>query len=111
MDGQDWNPVIVNSGKRVVKGAGVKVPTLTAGAAAQRRVENEELPVRKTLSAESRTQMMQLRAAMKKTQVELNQMCGFPANTIREIEAGRLTPNPSQLIRLNNVLRVKFSLI
>jgi hypothetical protein len=110
MDGQDWNTVVVNPVKRVVKGA-AKMPNLTAGAAAQRRVENEELPVQKTLSTESRTQMMQLRAAMKKTQVELNQMCGFPANTIREIEAGRLTPNPSQLIRLNNVLRVKFSLL
>ena len=111
MDGQDWDPVVVNSAKRVVKGAGVKLPSLTAAAAAQRRVESQELPVRKVLSPESRTQMMQLRAAMKKTQLELNQLCGFPANTIREIEAGRLTPNPSQLIRLNNVLRVKFSLI
>lgn len=110
MDGQDWNTVVINSAKGVAKSV-AKGLNLTAAAAAQRRVENEELPVRKVLPPESRTQMMQLRAAMKKTQVELNQMCSFPANTIREIEAGRLTPNPSQLIRLNNVLRVKFSLL
>jgi ribosome-binding protein aMBF1 (putative translation factor) len=54
--------------------------------------------------------MMQLRAAMKKTQVELNQLCSFPVNTIRDIEAGRLTPNPGQLIRLNAVLKTKLTL-
>ena len=69
-----------------------------------------EIPTPKVLSAESRAQMMQLRAAMKKTQVEVNQLCGFPVNTIRDIEAGKITPNAGQLIRLNNILRTKLSL-
>lgn len=109
MDGQDWDPVILKrSGpRRVVKGAGTAV---TAAAAEQRRAEAAELPKPKVLSAESRTQMMQLRAAMKKTQVEINQLCGFPANTIRDIESGKLTPNAGQLIRLNNILRTKLTL-
>jgi len=38
-------------------------------------------------------------------QVQLNQQCGFPVNTIREIEAGRLTPNTQQLNTLNRVLK------
>jgi len=110
MDGQDWDPVILKrSGpRRVVKGAGTAV---TAAAAEQRRAEAAELPKPKVLSAESRTQMMQLRAAMKKTQVEINQLCGFPANTIRDIESGTLTPNAGQLIRLNNILRTKLTLV
>jgi DNA-binding XRE family transcriptional regulator len=110
MDGQDWDPVILKrSGpRRVVKGAGTAV---TAAAAEQRRAEAAELPKPKVLSAESRTQMMQLRAAMKKTQVEINQLCGFPANTIRDIESGKLTPNAGQLIRLNNILRTKLTLV
>ena len=87
-----------------------KVPNLTAAAAAQRRAEAAEVPKPRVLSSESRTQMMQLRAAMKKTQVELNQLCSFPVNTIRDIEAGRLTPNPGQLIRLNAVLKTKLTL-
>jgi len=112
MDGQDWDPVVIKrtAQRHVVKGAGVKLPSLTAAAAEQRRAETAEVPKPKVLSAESRTQMMQRRAAMKKTQVEINQLCGFPANTIREIEAGRLTPNAGQLIRLNNVLRTKLTL-
>ena len=110
MDGQDWDPVVIKRTgvKRVVKGAGVAV---TAAAAEQRRAEAAEIPKPRVLSAESRTQMMQLRAAMKKTQVEVNQMCGFPANTIRDIESGKLTPNAGQLIRQNNVLRAKFRLV
>jgi hypothetical protein len=109
MDGQDWDPVVIKrSGpRRVVKGAGIAV---TAAAAEQRRVAAAEIPKPMVLSAESRTQMMQLRAAMKKTQVEINQLCGFPANTIRDIESGKLTPNAGQLIRLNNVLRTKLTL-
>lgn len=112
MDGQDWDPLVIKrvGPKRVVKGAGIKLPSLTAAAAEQRRAEAAEIPKPKVLSAESRTQMMQLRAAMKKTQVEVNQLCGFPANTIRDIESGKLSPNAAQLIRLNNVLRAKFSL-
>ena len=112
MDGQDWDPVVIKRTgvKCVVKGAGVKLPSLTAAAAEQRRVAAAEIPTPRVLSAESRTQMMQLRAAMKKTQVEVNQLCGFPANTIRDIESGKLTPNAGQLIRLNNVLRTKLTL-
>ena len=110
MDGQDWDPVVIKSTapRRVVKGAGTP---MTAAAAEQRRAEAAEVPKPKVLSAESRTQMMQLRAAMKKTQIELNQMCSFPANTIRDIESGKLTPNAGQLIRLNNVLRTKLTLV
>lgn len=113
MDGQDWDPVVIKrtGPKRVVKGTGVKLPNLTAAAAEQRRAEAAEVPKPKVLSSESRTQMMQLRAAMKKTQVEINQLCGFPANTIRDIESGKLTPNAGQLIRLNAVLKTKITLV
>ena len=110
MDGQDWNTVTIR-GQQQQKGvSGPKVPNLTAAAAAQRRAEAAEVPKPRALSSESRTQMMQLRAAMKKTQVELNQLCSFPVNTIRDIEAGRLTPNPGQLIRLNAILKTKLTL-
>ena len=113
MDSQDWNPAIIKSSAPTnhMSKLSPKKSAVTPEAAAMRRLAVEEVARPKTLSAESRTQMMQLRAAMKKTQVELNQMCNFPANTLREIEAGRLVPSPSQLIRLNNVLRVKFALV
>lgn len=113
MDGQDWNTVVLKGAKSATKNGSSagKVPNLTAAAAEQRRADAAEVPKRKALTSESRTQMMQLRAAMKKTQVELNQLCSFPVNTIRDIEAGRLTPNASQLIRLNAVLKTKMTLV
>ena len=33
--------------------------------------------------------------------------CGFPVNTVREIEAGRLCPTPQMLDVLNKVLKAK----
>jgi ribosome-binding protein aMBF1 (putative translation factor) len=112
MDGQDWTIVRIN-GNRVPAKASSKAPAknTTPDVAGQRGLEQQETAQKpKTLSTESRTQIMQVRAAMKKTQVELNQMCQFPVNTVRDIESGRLVPTPSQLIRLNRVLNVKFAL-
>lgn len=112
MDGQDWNPIRVQGTKATIFKSVKTAPKNTSpDVANQRRLEQQtEVQKPKTLSTETRTQMMQVRAAMKKTQVELNQLCGFPANTVRDIEAGKYTPTSSQLIRLNNVLKVKFAL-
>jgi ribosome-binding protein aMBF1 (putative translation factor) len=112
MDGQDWNVVRIHASKAPAK-ATSKAPAknTTPDVAGQRSLEQQETAQKpKTLSTESRTQIMQVRAAMKKTQVELNQICQFPANTVRDIESGRIVPTPSQLIRLNRALNVKFAL-
>jgi len=83
----------------------------TPEAAAARRLEEQDGAQKpKELSVTSRTELMQRRAAMKKSQVELNQMCQFPANTVNAIESGKLIPNPSQLIKLNRVLGCKLRL-
>lgn len=111
MDGQDWNTVRIHGAKVAKPTAKVPAKNTTPDVAAQRGLEQQETAQKpKTLSTESRTQIMQVRAAMKKTQVELNQMCQFPANTVRDIESGRIVPTPSQLIRLNRALNVKFAL-
>jgi ribosome-binding protein aMBF1 (putative translation factor) len=111
MDGQDWTIVRVHASKGAKASSKTPVKNTTPDVAAQRGLEQQDTAQKpKTLSTESRTQIMQVRAAMKKTQVELNQMCQFPANTVRDIESGRLVPTPSQLIRLNRVLNVKFVL-
>jgi ribosome-binding protein aMBF1 (putative translation factor) len=110
MDGQDWNIVRIQGVKMATKS---KTPSknTTPDVAAQRGLDQQETAQKpKTLSTESRTQIMQARAAMKKTQVELNQMCQFPVNTLRDIESGRIVPTPSQLIRLNRALQMKFVL-
>jgi len=112
MQGQDWNTLRIQGTKAKIS-TGTRVPSknTTPDVASQRGLDQQETAQKaKTLSTESRTQIMQVRAAMKKTQVELNQMCQFPANTVRDIESGRIVPTPSQLIRLNRVLQMKFVL-
>jgi len=115
MDGQDWNTLRIQGTKATISTRASPAKTVakntTPDVASQRGLEQQETAQKaKTLSTESRTQIMQLRAAMKKTQVELNQMCQFPANTVRDIESGRIVPTPSQLIRLNRALQMRFVL-
>jgi ribosome-binding protein aMBF1 (putative translation factor) len=118
MDGQDWAPVVLRGTKptistgldRVVRQA-TKPQNVTPEAAAARRLEQQGGPQKpKELTTAARTEMMQRRAAMKKTQVELNQMCQFPANTVNGIESGKIIPNTSQLSKLNRVLGAKLVL-
>lgn len=116
MENQDWAPIILRGTKPTIRtglGPAPKAPpkNVTPEAAAARRLEQQDTPQKpKELSTASRTELMQRRAAMKKSQVELNQMCQFPANTVNAIESGKLIPNPSQLIKLNRVLGCKLRL-
>jgi ribosome-binding protein aMBF1 (putative translation factor) len=116
MDGQDWAPVVLRGTKPTIKtglvGAAKTPPkNVTPEAAAQRRLEQQETPQKpKELSTASRTELMQRRAALKKSQIELNQLCQFPANTVNCIESGKLIPSPTQLTKLNRVLSCKLRL-
>ena len=115
MDGQDWMPVTIRGTKPTIKsglGPAPRQPpkNVTPEAAAQRRLEQQETQKPKELSTAARTEIMQRRAALKKSQVELNQLCQFPANTINGIESGKVIPSPSQLTKLNRVLSCKLRL-
>ena len=116
MNGQDWATVTIRGTKATLKtslGPPPKQPpkNVTPEAAAQRRLEQQDGPQKpKELSTASRTELMQRRAALKKSQVELNQMCQFPANTVNGIESGKLIPTATQLVKLNRVLAAKLRL-
>jgi ribosome-binding protein aMBF1 (putative translation factor) len=116
MDGQDWAPVVLRGTKPTIKtglvNAAKSAPkNVTPEAAAARRLEQQETPQKpKELSMASRTELMQRRAALKKSQVELNQLCQFPANTVNGIESGKLIPTPTQLTKLNRILSCKLRL-
>jgi ribosome-binding protein aMBF1 (putative translation factor) len=111
MDGQDWNPVII--GKKSYASAlrsSTTSSTRVAPAPPKRsnevfhlaKVEAAEAPVKmKTLSSESRQKIMAYRTLKQITQKQLDQACSFPANTMRELESGRLTPSTGQLNTLN----------
>lgn len=110
MDCQDWNPVIVR-GKSVPKTSGTSGPKPSAEAIRLAKLaNNEEVKKARVLSKESRLAMMQLRAAQKWTQRDLDMRCSFPANTVRDLEAGKMAPSSGQLSRLNQILKTGLKL-
>jgi ribosome-binding protein aMBF1 (putative translation factor) len=115
---QDWASIVI--GKAAAKGSsqGPKVAgtntlqkvTTTAASSARALDAATDVGKRKELTSESRQAIMSARAANKWTQVELNQRCSFPANTIRDVESGRLTPNQNQISILQRILKIQLKL-
>lgn len=105
MDGQDWQTVtLVKNGRKTVPTSHAPV---SAGVAAVRRLEHDDIPKpNKSLSTESRQAILQGRVANKWNQTQLNTQCSFPQNTIRDIENGKLCPTPQQLNVLSRVLKI-----
>jgi ribosome-binding protein aMBF1 (putative translation factor) len=107
---QNWEPVIIK-GRPVASAAGAKAqaqagPKLSPEVQRLNKLAAADGPMKpKTLASESRQQMISLRVANKWSQMDLNTRCSFPANTIREIEAGRLCPSMHQLNTLNRILK------
>jgi ribosome-binding protein aMBF1 (putative translation factor) len=104
---QDWTTVILRSAsKGVATKATSKSPHFTRSAAAETvaAMEKKEFGTLKTLSAESRKTLIAKRVALKLNQVQLNQRCSFPPNTIRDFENGSLCPSNGQLNLLNRLL-------
>lgn len=114
MSDQDWTPVRITRSKTASSSKVVPLPQrtiqtrshFTPEAQQLRKIEEAEVPTKpKQLAPTSRQEIITRRVANKWSQVELNQNCSFPINTIREIEAGRLCPSIQQLNTLNRVLK------
>lgn len=104
MDGQDWDPVVVKKKAAPSATARIGVPVAVSD---MRKVEASDGPViLRRLAPASRTELVQARIALKYDQTKLNQLCSFPKHTIKEIEAGRVCPSPTQLAVLNRQLRI-----
>jgi ribosome-binding protein aMBF1 (putative translation factor) len=111
MEHQNWTPVILH-GKNPSKLQTTEIHQKSSGIGSHlAKLEREEIGKQKTLALESRKELVAARLALKKTQVELDRTCAFPSNTLREIEAGKLTPTISQLNRLNRELKVGLKLV
>lgn len=106
---QDWSKTVI--------GNGTKTPVSTckpvsASQAVGTKIADATIAGKfKKLAPESRQEIVTFRAANKWSQVDLNQRCSFPVNTIREIESGRLVPTIGQLNTLNRVLKTGLKLI
>lgn len=117
MDDQDWTVVTINRNRRTVgsgskpyseKGSQIRpkiVSAKSAISAANTKLEETEIGKLKTLSAESRNEIVQKRVALGKTQILLAQDCRLTANIMRDIENGRYCPTQTQLNIINRVLK------
>ena len=112
MSVQDWEPIrIHSSGAAAATKASPSFRKVAPEVAHARKLADTDIAKAKQLAPESRQEIVTKRAAMKKSQVELNQLCNFPVNTIREIEAGRICPTIGQLNTLNRVLKTGLKLV
>ena len=104
MDCQNWEPVTVRRSHTTSKAAPVHYSATASYM--QKLDQSDGIVKKKELSSTSRTEIMQTRVALGLNQVQLNQQCAFPANTIRDIESGRAVPSPGQMTILSRVLKI-----
>jgi ribosome-binding protein aMBF1 (putative translation factor) len=108
---QDWSKVVISNGKTSVSKPSAFKPVTASQAVGNKIADSDIAGKFKKLAPESRQSIVNIRAANKWSQVELNQRCSFPVNTIREIESGRLVPTIGQLNTLNRVLKTGLKLV
>jgi len=99
MDNQDWTTVTVrgrNTGpKTLMERKNPEQERLRA-------VDNDDkAPKKKRLTADSRRALTAARMTMKKTQREIDTLCAFPANSIRDFESGAAVPSSPQISTLH----------
>ena len=104
---QDWSVVTYGKRKNFV------VPELKVSHAVSNasKIENSESPKLKELSLEARQVMIRQRVALGMSQLQLNQLCRLPTNTIRDAEAGKQTPSQGQLSIINRTLKTSLKLV
>ena len=107
--GQDWTTVTIKKTPNQKKQTSSEPKSIlkksTEGAHMYKLETMETAGKVKRLSSESKQEMITKRVANGWNQQALNQQCGFPLNTVRDIEAGKFVPTPGQLNTLNKVLR------
>lgn len=109
MDCQDWSVVTYGKRKNFVVPE-PKVAHAVSNASKIANSESESVKL-KELSLEGRQIMIRQRVALGMTQLQLNQLCRLPANTIRDAEAGKQTPSQGQLSIINRSLKTSLKLV
>jgi hypothetical protein len=105
---QDWSQVVIRGGS---SGSASRRPVQrSAAAAAMHRVENDEKPRVRYLSAESIAAVQEYRRANSKTQKDLDQLCSFATGTINGIENRKAAPTSHHLSTLSRITGAKMKL-
>ena len=105
---QDWEVVTYGKPKRVAN----PVTQVSNAVRNNAKVANADGDVKlKELSLESRQLIVSKRVSLGMNQVQLNQACRLPQNTIHYVEAGKQTPSQGQLNIINRTLKTSIKLV
>lgn len=109
---QDWSPVVLHRKKSAATLAAERQnqPRASPEAIRLAKLANDEPVKQKSLTSESRKDLVAARIALKKSQVDMDRQCAFPQHTFRDIEAGRVTPTGAMLNRINRELKISLRL-
>ena len=106
---QDWQEVVIK-GKKNPKLSSAKVQHFAGNAAIKALAQTTDVIKPKFLSSEAKQTIVNMRAAQKWSQVDLNTKCALPLNTIRDIESGKSCPSAGQLNIINRILKTNIRL-
>lgn len=106
MDDQQWETVVIRKKGNTKTSQSAAKPPVSQATKLMRALDSEGPVKVKTLSSDSRQEIVRARSALSMNQVQLNTACSFPSNIIRDIESGRIIPTPQQLNVLNRVLKL-----
>ena len=94
MDNQDWDSVVLRSGRRTGTGAAQQQPKRTASAIAAAKIDRaDEIIKPKLFTRESVLAIQEYRREQNITQRGLDGRLGFPAGTMNRLEGRATAPS------------------
>ena len=109
---QNWDPVVIHGKNAKPVSGQKKVPVINNNPeiAKLRKLDGDEIVKLKSLSNESRQELIQMRVAKGYNQEKLAQALAMPVNLYKDIENGKTTPQHNVLMKINNFLGTKVKL-
>jgi ribosome-binding protein aMBF1 (putative translation factor) len=107
---QNWEPVTLKNTKKPVENT--KKNNVSYQESVNRKLENNDVTgVKiKCLSPEARQDMVKGRVAKKMNQERMAQALSIQVNLYKDIENGKVIPNPDLLIKISNLIGIKIKL-
>jgi hypothetical protein len=117
MDNQDWIPVVARRRytKKEQNQNGNTIIQPRDSSKNERihmaKLENSDIPIpKKRISADTLQTLIRKRIELKLTQEKADNLCAFPRNTFKELEAHRLIPNEEQKQRIYSNFNVQLKI-
>ena len=106
MENQDWDPLVLRSGRHPGAGGEPPKPKRTASAISAAKIDKSDDIVKpKYFTRESVLAIQEYRRDQNLTQRGLDGRLSFPAGTMNHLEGRTAAPTSTQLQTLNNLLK------